>query len=191
MLLFVNACLRDGSRSERLARMWLERRAYASDVVELPLADLEICPLDARGENDIAQYQAAVGEADYSYPMFSLAKEFAGADEVLIAAPFWNYSVPAKLHAYLELVCSQGVTFDIDATGAYVSLCHINRLTFVTTAGGAEVDLLDDHAFGYVRTLAQRFWHIPQVECVAAWGLDGPGADVDALLEAAATQSGL
>lgn len=183
MLLFVNACLREGSRTERLARMWLER--YEGEVVELLLARLDVEPLGADGLNSIAAYSNGVATGDFSHPMFSFAKEFAQADEVLIAAPFWNYGLPAKLHACLELVCSQGVTFDIDETGAYVSLCRAQRLTYVQTAGGPEVDPLDDHAFGYVRTLAERFWFIPEIELIAAWGLDGPDADVDALLKAA------
>ena len=182
MLLFVDGCLRDESRTKRLADLWLERRAYEGEVRRVKLADIEVSPLDATGPNPLHAYSEAVRTASYKHPMFALAEEFAQADEVLIAAPFWNYSLPAKLHAYLELVCSQGVTFDIDQTGAYVSLCHIGRLTYVTTAGGARVDPLDDHAFGYVRTLAQRFWHIDDVRCVAAWGVDGFGADVDRLL---------
>lgn len=184
-LLFVNACMREGSRTERLARMWLEQRGFGGEVEEVSLADLDVDPLDASGSNPLAVYSQSVARGAYDHPMFQHAKTFAQADEVLIAAPFWNYGVPAKLHAYLELVCSQGVTFDVDATGAYVSLCNIDRLTYVTTAGGAAVDPLDDHAFGYVCTLARRFWHIPQVDCVAAWGLDGPAADVDALLREA------
>ena len=182
-LLFVNACFKEGSRTERLARMWFER--YQGDVVELPLAELDVDPLDAGGLSPISRYNEGVAAHDFAHPLFDFAKEFAQADEVLIAAPVWNYGLPAKLRAYLELVCSQGVTFDIDETGAYVSLCHIGRLTFVTTAGGAQVSPSDDHAFGYVRTLAERFWHIPRIECVAAWGLDGPEADVGDLLRKA------
>ena len=185
MLLFVNACLRDGSRTERLARMWLERRAYEGEVVELSLAELDVNPLDASGANPLDEYSRSVADVDYGHPMFALAKQFAQADEVLIAAPFWNYSLPAKLHAYLELVCSQGVTFDIDETGDYVSLIKAQRITYVQTAGGAKVEAADDHSFGYVRTLAQRFWHVSQVTCVSAWGVDAPGADVEALLCAA------
>lgn len=178
MLLFVNACMREESRTERLARMWLEQHGD-EDVLELVLAKSDTPLLD---EEQLATYSASVAAQNYADPMFHDAKQFAQADEVLVAAPFWNYSIPAKLHDYLELVCSQGVTFDIDETGNYVSLCRAQRLTFVTTAGGAEVDALDDHAFGYLRTLATRFWHIPEITCVAAWGLDGPDADVDALL---------
>lgn len=182
-LLFVNACLRDSSRTECLAHRWLER--YEGEVVEVALADLSVEPLDADGAHPITAYSAGVAAQDFAHPLFAFAQQFAQADEVLIAAPFWNYGLPAKLHAYLELVCSQGVTFDVGETGAYVSLCRAERLTFVTTAGGPEPDPCDDHAFGYVRTLAERFWHVPQIDLVAAWGLDGPGANVDALLEAA------
>lgn len=182
MLLFVDACLRDGSRTERLARMWLERRAYEGELLTVSLAELDVNPLEAVGPNTISAYSAAVAGGIYDHPMFEYAKAFARADEVLIAAPFWNYGLPALLDCYLELVCTQGLTFDVDETGAYASLCRARRLTFVSTAGGAAPDPCDDHAFGKVRTLATRFWHIPQIEYVAAWGLDGPGADVEALL---------
>lgn len=182
MLLFVNACLREGSRTDRLARAWLEGHANGCEVEELSLSQVHLTPLDAGGENAIADYRQAVASGMYTHPMFTFAKQFAQADEVLIAAPFWNYGIPAKLHAYLELVCSQGVTFDIGASGEYVSLCRAQRLTFVVTAGGPRPDDADDHAFGYVRTLAQRFWHIPQIDLVAAWGIDAPGANVDQLL---------
>lgn len=181
MLLFVNACLREGSRTERLARLWLERRAYEGEVVELSLAEMDAVPLDAAGTCPIGAYNQAVAQARYDHPMFDYAKQFAQADEVLIAAPLWNYAMPAKLHAYLELVCSQGVTFDINEQGEYGSLTKARRLTYVQTAGGPRMEALDDHSFGYVRTLAQRFWFVPQVDLVAAWSLDMPGCDVDAV----------
>lgn len=172
MLLFVNACFREGSRTERLAREWLDERAYEGEVVELALAELDIDPLDAGGRSPIADYNEAVATATYDHPMFDIPKQFAAADEIVIAAPVWNYALPAKLHDYLELVCSQGVTFDVSETGEYVSLCRAQRLTFVVTAGGPEPEPLDDHAFGYIRTLAQCFWHIPQLDEVANWCMD-------------------
>lgn len=182
MLLFVNACFRENSRTERLARAWLAKRAYEGEVVELKLGELEIAPLDVHGPNPIADYNKAVATATYDHAMFDIPKQFAQADEILIAAPIWNYAPPAKLHDYLELVCSQGVTFDIGETGDYVSLCKAKRLTYVLTAGGPAPEPADDHIFGYVRTLAQRFWHIPQVDLVAGWGMDMIGANVDAIL---------
>lgn len=179
-LLFVNACMRDESRTLRLARRWLA--SYEGAVQELSLLDEDVRPL--AGER-LKAYYDAVATADYSSDLFGYAKQFAQADEVLIAAPFWNFSVPAKLHDYLELVCSQGVTFDIDERGSYVSLCRLRRLTFVTTAGGVIDNPNNDHAFAYVRTLAREFWHVPLIECIMAEGLDASDADVDALLRQA------
>jgi FMN-dependent NADH-azoreductase len=182
-LLFVNACMREGSRTERLARAVLDRRKNRDvEVTELRLASFAVEPLDDRR---LVRYGAGVAACDYSDEIFAFAKQFAVADEVLIAAPFWNFSVPAKLHCYLELVCSQGVTFDVDGPGTYASLCRARRLTYVTTIGGRIVSQADDHAFGYLKTLSDQFWHIPELTYVKAEGLDAEGADVEALLAAA------
>lgn len=178
-LLFVNACMREGSRTERLARALLKR--YEGEVEELNLGRMDVKPLDS---DSIVEYNQAVATADYADPLFDPAKQFAAAKEILIAAPVWNYGVPAKLHDYLELVCSQGVTFDIDETGQYVSLCHAKSLTFVTTSGGPLPQGTDDHALGFVRTLSDAFWHIPNVRCVYADSLDVLGTDVEAALAA-------
>ena len=183
-LLFVNACMRAQSRTERLARAWLEM--FDSEVEEIRIGQLNIRPLEPQS---LVSYGRAVSTARYEEGMFDYAKQFAAADEVLIAAPFWNFSIPAKLHDYLELVCTQGVTFDVDETGAYVSLCRARKLTFVTTSGGI-IAPEDDHAFGYVQTLAKVFWHIPEVSCVMAEGLDAAGANVEALLAAALKHEG-
>ena len=179
-LLFVNSCLRKGSRTERLARMWL--RGYEGDVTEVNLADTEIAPLDA---SSIVTYGDAVVQADYTDAMFDVPRQFATADEILVAAPLWNFSLPAKLHDYLELVCSQGITFDVGVAGAYVSLVRARRLVFVGTSGGLWPQEADDHAFGYLETLCRRFWHIGRVEKVIAEGLDALGCDVDEALAAA------
>jgi len=179
-LLFVNACMRPNSRTLRLARMWLE--GYDGAVEEVDVAHADLAPLDP---DRLVAYGQAVSSATYENPLFDYAKQFAQADKVLIACPFWNFSVPAELHDYLELVCSQGVTFDVDATGAYVSLCRAQRLTFVCTAGGLIGDEANDHAFGYVRTLAQVFWHIPHINKIMVEALDAPDANVERLLQGA------
>lgn len=180
-LLFVNACMREGSRTERLARMWLERNGR-EDVVELDLGKVDVAPLDVPR---IAVYNECVAAHRFEPEMFDYPKQFVAADEIVIAAPLWNYGIPAKLHDYLELVCTQGLSFDLDETGRYGSLCRAQKLTYVMTAGGPEPAPEDEHAFGFVRTLATRFWEIPEIKLVAAWGLDLPDVDIDAALEAA------
>ena len=181
-LLFVNGCMRKESRTEALARRWMEKQGIAS-VCELRIGQMgDLAPLDNKG---IVAYGDAVSKGCYDHNMFRFAKRFASASHILIAAPFWNFSLPAKLHDYLELVCTQGLTFCVDEKGAYHSLCHAQRLTFVMTSGGRIANPSDDHAFGLIRTLNEQFWHIPQLERIVAEGLDAANANVDALLDSA------
>lgn len=40
-----------------------------------------------------------------------LAEQFAQADEIVVAAPYWDLSFPSILKVYLERVCVTGITF--------------------------------------------------------------------------------
>ena len=51
------------------------------------------------------------------------------------------------------------------------------------TAGGAYVP--EEFGFGYVKTLAQSFYGIPDVKLIKATGLDIDGADIEAILSSA------
>lgn len=176
MRLFINASFRDGSRTLRLARHYLERRGGETATVDLGKTD--ICPMD---RDTLRVYNAAVSRADYKEELFQTAKQFASANEIVIAAPFWNFSFPAALHAYLELACTQGVTFDLSADGSYYSLCHAKKLVYITTAGGYIPE--KDHAFGYIQDLCRVFWHIEQVEYYKADGLDIISNDPETILQ--------
>lgn len=173
--LFVNGCFREGSRTLQLAEKYLEGSQGPVERVEL--GELHLPVLD---KANTAKYCEAVAKHDFSDSMFDYGKQFAQAEEIVIAAPFWNYSVPAQLHVYLELVCSQGVTFDINAEGRYGSLCKAKKLTFITTAGGYIPE--QDHAWSYIKDLAEVFWDIKELHYYKAEGLDIIGTDVKAVL---------
>lgn len=177
-VLFVNAAFRDGSRTEALARRALEEYT-GSEIVEIDLGG-GFPPLD---RERLRRYNEAVAGTAFDHPMFDAAKQFADADEIVIAAPFWNFGIPAALHAYLEMVCTQGITFDLSAEGSYYGKCRAKRLTFVTTAGGFIPE--SDHSIAYIDDLCRIFWEIPHFRVFRADGLDIYGADVPALLEQA------
>lgn len=180
-ILYVNAAFRAGSRTARLAEAYLARCSGEVTRVDLGTAGLQ--PLDSRS---LEIYSESVGRDQFADPMFDCAKQFAQADEIVIAAPFWNYSVPAALHTYLELVCTQGITFGLTPDGSYYSKCRAGQLTYITTAGGYLPP--EDHAFGYIRTLAESFWHIPKIRCIQVDGLDLAGTDPEAKLAEAIAQ---
>lgn len=174
-LLFINACYREGSRTEKIAEYFLNQ--YKGDIEEISIGDIKLHALDRKY---LKLYNRAVAAHDFSDPIFDHAKKFREAEDILIAAPFWNYSIPAALHTYLELVCTQGITFDIQKDGQYCSLCKAKSLTYVTTAGGYIPE--DDHGFGYIKSLAEVFWQIPDIRSYKAEGLDIVGVDVEAVL---------
>ncbi|MDO4477800.1 MAG: NAD(P)H-dependent oxidoreductase [Lachnospiraceae bacterium] len=174
--LFVNAAFREASRSYRLAKAYLEK--YHKEGYEtVDLGTVAISPLR---QQSLKVYNEAVAAHDYSDPMFDFGKQFREMDEIVVAAPFWNYHMPAVLHDYFEMVCSQGITFDIDDKGVYHSLCKAKRMTYITTAGGAIPD--DDPAFGYIKVLCDVFFQIPDTRCIKAERLDVYGTDVEKIL---------
>ena len=175
MVLFVNACVRRDSRTKRLADHLLA--ALGAPAAELCLAE---CAFPAVDEDFLRKRDRLIREGDYGDPMFALARQFSCADEIVIAAPFWDLSFPAALKQYFEQINVVGITFRYTAEGIPEGLCRAGRLWYVTTAGG---DFLpESYGFGYVKALAQSFYGIRDVELIKATGLDLEGAAVDRIL---------
>lgn len=174
-VLFVNACFRKDSRTLKIAKAYLEGKEAST--IEINLGDMALPVLNTVNTE---KYCNACATRDFSDSMFAYGKQFAEADEIVIAAPFWNYTIPAQLHVYLELVCSQGATFDITPDGQYKSLCKAKKLTYITTAGGPLPE--EDHAWGYIKDLAKVFWNIEELEYYKAEGLDIAGNNVEEIL---------
>ena len=121
-----------------------------------------------------------VSRSDYASPVFDLAKEFAAAEEIVVAAPFWDLSFPSTLKQYLEQICVVGLTFFYNDQNSPQGLCRANKLTYVTTAGGPIVN--EDYGYGYVRALATGFFGIKETRMIKAENLDIRGADVEGIL---------
>ena len=124
-----------------------------------------------------------IAGGDFRNSMFDLARQFAEAETIVIAAPFWDLSFPAMLKQYLEQVNVVGITFKYSEEGIPIGLCRAKRLFYVTTAGGYYVP--EEFGFGYVKAMAQNYYGIQNVRKIEAAGLDIVGADVDAIMESA------
>lgn len=175
MLLYIDACVREGSRTRRLADCLLKTLGAPCD--HLRLAD---CSFPAVDEAFLSQRDRLIGEGNFSHPMFEYARQFAAADEIVIAAPFWDLSFPAALKAYLEQINVVGLTFRYTPEGVPEGLCRAGKLYYVTTVGGDYYP--EAYGFGYVKALARNFYGIPEVELIKATGLDIVGAPVERIL---------
>ena len=174
-ILFINACVRPCSRTSELAETLLQK--LKGDVQEINLYETHLPELDLNG---LEKRDQAAQKNDFSDPVFSAAKQFAAADIIVIAAPYWDLMFPATLKTYLENITISGITFRYSEQGRPESLCRAKTLHYVTTAGGFIGQ--NDFGFSYVKALAQNFFGISEIHRYAAEGLDIFGADVDAIM---------
>lgn len=179
--LFVNACMRENSRTKVLCEAYIRTRWKNPDmdIKELELYKEFLIPLDRerllRRERDIAD--ANLLAAEYRY-----AREFAAADEILIGAPYWDCSFPALLKIYLEQICVNGITFRYGADGRPIKICMGKKLVFITTAGGY---LCENSSLElYWKELCGLFG-IPEMLFFKAEGLDIQGNDSREILQRA------
>lgn len=179
-ILLVNSCVRQNSRTLELAKAVLAE-------LRGELQEVRLYPDGPEGltEETLRQRDALLAAKEYDHPMLRAARQFAEADTVVIAAPYWDLLFPAKLRAYLEEVTASGITFRYAEDGRPQGLCRAKRLIYVTTAGGP---ILWNLGYSYAETLCRAFYGIPDVCLVKAEGLDIWGADPAAILEEAKKQ---
>ena len=183
MILFVNACVRKESRTLRLAKQLLA--TLEGEIKEVKLENVKFPIVD---EEFINHREDLKNAGKYDDPMFSLGRDFAAADLIVIAAPYYDLSFPAMLKQFFEQINVLGLTFTYSETGTPMGLCKAKKLYYLTTAGGPI--LSDELGFGYVKALANNFYGIDEVYQIKAEGLDIIGADVEAILKDAHVERG-
>ena len=176
MVLYINACIRTESRTERLAKALLNKLgAYE----EIKLTDMEIKPLN---EERLDYRTAQIEKQNYDDGIFKLSKQFAAADLIITSAPYWDGQFPAVLKIYLENIYSTGIVSKYDKDGRPQGLCKAGKLYYVTTAGG-EYD--PRFSFDYISDLAKNMFGIKETELIYAEYLDIEGNDAEAILSEA------
>ena len=125
--LFINACVRENSRTLVLARNIL--KDIPGEIIEVDLNQETIAPLN---RELLEKRESLLRDGNKNDPMFYYARQFAEADEIVIAAPFWDLSFPALLKTYIERITVSGITFQYIGDTPY-GLCKAKRLTCITT----------------------------------------------------------
>lgn len=175
MILYINACVREKSRTRRIAEYLFSKM---NDMIEeVRTAELQLPETD---QAFLTNRDRLIAERKFDAPCFDLARQFAGADTIVIAAPYWDLSFPASLKKYFEHINVIDVTFGYSSEGVPLSLCRAKKLFYITTAGGKIVS--DEYGFGYVKALSDRFYMIPEIMQIKAEGLDIQGADAESIV---------
>lgn len=186
-LLYVDGSPRgdDVSRTLRLAHAFLDAFLIArpdAEIISCRLPQMHLAPV---GGEVLALREALIDERRWDHPIFALARDFAAADAVVIAAPYWDLMFPAAVKVYIEHVFIREMTFcyrDDEPIG----LCRARRAAFLTTAGSP----IGENDFGtdYLRA-AFAMLGIGRLDAVKAEGIDIRGAAVEQILQEAQTRA--
>ena len=184
-LLFVNACVRgERSRTLALARHFLSAYEKRHPEVRVTERDLMEERLEPQWPEVLARRDALWSAGRLEDSVFEPARQFAAADKLVVAAPFWDLSYPAILKIYLERISVTDLTFGYDDQGRMVGLCRAEKLLFITTRGGdysmPELAWMESGA-RHLKALCAMYG-IPDFRLLCAQGLDDIRNDKEALL---------
>ena len=79
-----------------------------------------------------------------------LIEELNWANHILLTTPMYNFSVPATLKSWIDLVCRAGVTFSYDEDGP-MGLLSYKRAEIIVTTGGVALGSETDFVSGYLK----------------------------------------
>ena len=134
----------DNSRTGRIASAFLRRYADLhpdDDILDLDLYRLRIPFISAHHLAAFRKHRMPDAMTDPEWQAWeevtAHVRQFSEADKYLVTAPLWNFTVPAILKAYLDLIVVAGQTFQYDPAGVPVGLLTGRRMALVTTCGGA------------------------------------------------------
>ena len=167
-LLFIDACVNRGiSRTEQLAQALLKEMNQNGEY-EIETLNLEDEDLKLFTGKESALRESLTRAGNFEGPLFTYAKQFAAADRIVVAAPYWDFSFPARMKCYLEQICVTGLTFTFSSKGIPGGLCHADSLHYVTTSGGSIGEL--NLGYEYLEKLCKVYYGINETVCYTAEG---------------------
>lgn len=182
-LLVIDACPRGKGVSRTLELLDSFLEGYEGEIERIDLSQMGLLPLNGESQ---ALRSSLIDQGKLDHPMFAPAKQFAAADQIVIAAPYWDLSFPAILKTYIENIFVRTVCFVYDDTGC-VGLCRAKRMAYLTTSGSPIPPHLNMGG-DYLKEVANMLG-IKGFCQVSAQGLDLIGADIKAIMDEARAQA--
>ena len=183
-ILIIDACVR---REESRTRLLLERASETMRNIhpDWQFETLSLMDMDLKYWNteSLKERDRLLALKDYNAPVFDLGRQFQSADGVIVAAPFWDLSIPAMLKVYIENISAEGVTFTCSEKGLE-GMCRGQWMVFLTTRGGTWDGSPLEQGSRYMEAMAE-FFGIQSYYCVAADGIDIEELDSEKIMNKA------
>ena len=183
-LIYINACMREESRTQRIATPIMAELSKRYDVETINLDKTDFHPVD----RDLLHQR----NVEFYVPeeLVAMSKRIAQADRIVIAAPFWDMSFPSILKVFFENMSLFNITF-ASTDKECVGLCRCEKVMYITTRG---MDISTgsplEQATPYIKALSH-LWGLGQLSVISAQNMDYSSPDeIDGKI-AEAIQEGL
>lgn len=197
-LLYITANPKTAEQSYSLAvgEAFLEayRKQEPNDeIIRLDLYEMDIPYIDTdvfngwgKLQQGTAFEQLSADEKDKVSKINALTDQFIAADKYVFVTPFWNFSFPPKMKAYIDTICIAGKTFRYTAQGPVGLLTdklavHIQARGGVYSEGPAKELEFGDR---YLKTIFG-FLGIPSVDSIIVEGMAQMPNEAEAIKEKA------
>lgn len=164
-LLYIDACIRGKySRTKRIAEPIVEKLKERYDVETYVLNDMDLTIVKE-------ELVTRRNNGDIDGQVLKWAETVRDADRIVIAAPFWDMSIPAALKIFLELCSIFDVTFKSNDKTCYGN-CKAEKMLYITTRG-MDIDTGNEleQATSYLKALSW-LWGIGPLQTVSAQNMD-------------------
>lgn len=164
-LLYIDACIRDDeSRTKRIAEPIVKALEAKYDVQRYILNDMNLTIVQ---KELVKKRNCGIIDPE----VMTWAETVRDADRIVIAAPFWDMSIPAALKNFFELCSILDVTFKTNDKTCYGN-CKAEKMLFITTRG---MDIptgdIREQATSYLKALSW-LWGIGPLQVVSAQNMD-------------------
>lgn len=168
-LVFIDATMREGSRTRRIARPLVDELGKRYDIETIRLDGAGFPAVDSRILHD---RDSGIVPEEYA----EMARRIAAADRIVIAAPFWDMSFPSELKVFIENMSLFHITFDSDDRHCY-GLCKCEKVLYITTRG-MDIRTGDplEQATPYLKALSY-LWGLGELYVISAENMDYSSPD--------------
>ena len=154
--------------TDRIADRLTDKNAEAPVVSRNVSTGLSIICEDWVGANFTPAEDRSANQQEVLKSSDELISELRAADIILIGLPIYNFSIPAALKTWIDLICRVGETFHYTENGP-VGLLTDKRVIVSVASGGVPIGSPMDHATPYL-TQVLGFIGITDVTYVSATG---------------------
>lgn len=165
-LVIIDACMREESRTRRILGPIADElgKKYETQVFRLD----EMDDMPTVGKRMLHERSVEFKVPDWAV---DAARTIAAADRIVIAAPFWDMSFPARLKSFVEHTSLFNITFANNGKECY-GLCKCEKVLYITTRG-MNIHTGDalEQGTPYIKALSA-LWGLGEVMTVAAENLD-------------------